>query len=330
MIKKAYNFLLFNYTAKKIFAAVFLSSFVQNSGVYKKIIARRISQVAADYAEAPYCVRVENTNICNARCTMCPRDKMTRPMGVMKMDIYKKIIDEASDMKIGYVNLHNFGEPLIDQEFSEKVSYAKEKGIKVVSTNSNGSLLTGEQGKKMIDSGLDKLFISIDASNKNSYEKIRLRLDYDVLVKNIRRFMHMRRKMGKKLPEVTVNFVVVKENKNEARQFIKNWKNIVDHVSISFSHDWAGEKESIRVDHSENLMPCRLLWTELTVGWNGDYLLCCQDYDGKVVLGNATDKTIAEIWQGETMTRYRKQQLSVGRRDLPLCEKCKLNTYWWF
>jgi len=330
MIKKIYDFLLFNYMVKKIFAFIFFSQLTQNSKFYKKILEKRIKKVSKIYTEKPYCLRIENTNICNGHCTMCPREKMSRSSGIMDFELYKKIVDEAAEMKIDYINLHNFGEPLIDQNFSEKVIYAKSKGIKNVTTNSNGLLLNSKTAKKIIDSGLDKIFISVDAVSKDIYEKVRPRFNYETLIENIKNFIALRKSGNKKTPELIVNFVSIKENAHEAKRFINNWKNIADHANISFSHDWAGNQDNLRMDQIKYSYPCRLLWTELVVSWNGDYLLCCQDYDGSVVLGKVTDCSIKNIWQSKTLNAYRRRQLEVGRNGLALCENCKINTFWWF
>lgn len=330
LTKKIYNLILFNYGIKRVFHSVFFSSFVQESSLYEKLLFKQQSKVIEKYKEKPFCVRIENTNVCNGHCIMCPRDSMRRKQGFMPEEIFRKAVDEAAEIGVEYINLHNFGEPLLDKDIGEKIIYAKKRGIKTVSTNSNGSVLNEDMAERLIKSGLDKLFISIDAFGKESYEKVRIGLNYDALVKNINNFIKIRKESGQSKPELAVNFVVVKENKKEVQNFIRNWKNIADHVSISFSHDWAGDKKDLDIEENNYLSLCRLLWTELTVAWNGDYILCCQDYDGKVILGNVLKNSIKEVWQGEKINFFREKQLKEGRKNLPLCKSCKLNTFWWF
>src|ERR671915_376719 len=92
----------------------------------------------------PEIVQIESTNICNAKCVFCPRDEMHRRQGVMKLDLYRKIVDECTELGITHIRVHNYGEPFIDRKLVDKVRYAKEKGIKEVGMISNGSLITEE------------------------------------------------------------------------------------------------------------------------------------------------------------------------------------------
>src|SRR5262245_65691954 len=103
----------------------------------------------------PEIVQIESTNICNAKCVFCPRDEMHRRQGIMTFDLFKKIVDECAELGITHVRVHNYGEPFIDWRLVEKVRYAKQKGIREVGMISNGSLITEEVARGMIEAGLD-------------------------------------------------------------------------------------------------------------------------------------------------------------------------------
>src|ERR671938_83695 len=103
----------------------------------------------------PEIVQIESTNICNAKCVFCPRDEMHRRQGVMSFDLFRKIVDECAELGITHVRVHNYGEPFLDRHLTEKVRYAKQKGIKEVGMISNGSLITENVARAMIDAGLD-------------------------------------------------------------------------------------------------------------------------------------------------------------------------------
>src|SRR5215204_6798051 len=101
----------------------------------------------------PEIVQIESTNICNAKCVFCPRDEMHRRQGIMSLDLFRKIVDECVELGITHVRVHNYGEPFVDRKLVEKVRYAKQKGIKEVGMISNGSLITEQVAKGMIDAG---------------------------------------------------------------------------------------------------------------------------------------------------------------------------------
>ncbi|MGW8256674.1 MAG: radical SAM protein, partial [Thermoguttaceae bacterium] len=100
--------------------------------------------------EFPSVVRIETTNACNARCTICPHASLKRPIMRMDEKLYRRLIDECSACACGEIQLHNFGEPLMDKRIEERIDYAKKRGIKKVKIFSNGSLLDRERSKRLI------------------------------------------------------------------------------------------------------------------------------------------------------------------------------------
>src|SRR6186997_3322589 len=134
----------------------------------------------------PEIVQIESTNICNAKCVFCPRDEMHRRQGIMSFDLFCKIVDECAELGITHVRVHNYGEPFVDRKLVEKVRYAKSKGIQEVGMISNGSLITEEIARGMVEAGLDAINISVDAAGKEVFESTRLHLDYDEVIGNVR------------------------------------------------------------------------------------------------------------------------------------------------
>ena len=122
----------------------------------------------------PDIVQIESTNLCNAKCVFCPRDEMHRQQGVMEMGLFQKIVDECAALGITHVRMHNYGEPFLDKQLVEKVRYAKSRGIAEVGMISNGSLITEELARGMIDAGLDAINISVDAGGRETFERTRL------------------------------------------------------------------------------------------------------------------------------------------------------------
>src|ERR687884_2159768 len=124
-------------------------------------IRRLLLATRRDHAPIlPEIVQIESTNICNAKCVFCPRDEMHRRQGVMSFDLFRKIVDECAGLGITHVRVHNYGEPFLDRHLTEKVRYAKQKGIKEVGMISNGSLITERVARGMVEAGLDAINIS--------------------------------------------------------------------------------------------------------------------------------------------------------------------------
>jgi len=265
----------------------------------------------------PDIVQIESTNLCNAKCVFCPRDEMHRRQGVMDLALFKKIVDECAELGITHVRVHNYGEPFLDKQLVEKVRYAKDKGIAEVGMISNGSLITEEIARGMIEAGLDAINISVDASGKEVFESTRLNLDYDTVIGNIRTLARLRNASGRTHPKLILSFVRQNNSADEQR-FIEEWRQIADKIHITDLHNWAGTLNT----KSDVRYPCYRLWQTFTVLWDGRVSLCCADFDGRNVLGDLRTSTIKDIWNAPAYRSVRRQHLESGGPEI--CRSCDL------
>src|SRR6478735_6885976 len=123
----------------------------------------------------------------------------------MDMDLYRKVVDECAALGITHVRVHNYGEPFLDRGLVEKVRYAKSKGIAEVGMISNGSLITEDIARGMIDAGLDAINISVDAAGKEVFESTRVHLSYDEVTSNIRTLARLRNEAGRTHPKLILS-----------------------------------------------------------------------------------------------------------------------------
>ena len=265
----------------------------------------------------PDIVQIESTNICNAKCVFCPRDEMHRRQGVMEMPLFEKIVDECVALGITHVRVHNYGEPFLDRQLVEKVRYAKTKGIAEVGMISNGSLITEEIARGMIEAGLDAINISVDASGKETFERTRVNLNYDEVIGNVETLVRLRREMGRKRPKLILSFVR-QDNSADEQAFIAHWGTIADKIHVTDLHNWAGTLNQ----ESDVRYPCYRPWLTFTVLWDGRVSLCCADFDGRHILGDLRTSTIAEVWNGEAYRDVRRQHLEHGGPEI--CRSCDL------
>lgn len=282
-----------------------------------KLVRRLLLRAARDRAPLPDIIQIEATNICNARCVFCPRDRMERKQGVMDMRLYRKIVDEAAALGIGSVRLHNYGESFIDREVVEKIRYAKSRGVGQVGLISNGSLLTEPLARAVVEAGLDAINISIDAAGKETFERTRIGLKYDRVIENIEGLLRVRAELGATRPKLILSFVRQQDSEAE-RSFIEKWSQVADKVHITDMHNWAGTLHG----RSDVRFPCYRPWLTFTVLWDGRVALCCADFDAKVVLGDLGTQTIAEVWNGESFRAARRAHLDHGGPDI--CQGCDL------
>ena len=265
----------------------------------------------------PEIVQIESTNICNAKCVFCPRDEMHRRQGIMSFDLFRKIVDECVELGITHVRVHNYGEPFVDRKLVDKVRYAKEKGIQEVGMISNGSLITEQVARGLVDAGLDAINISVDASGKDVFESTRIGLKYDKVIANIERLVRIRAESGKRRPKLILSFVR-QNNSADEQAFIEHWRKVADKIHITDLHNWGGTLHQ----QSDVNYPCYRPWLTFTVLWDGRVSLCCADFDGHTILGDLNTSSIKEIWNNERYLSVRREHLESGGPDV--CRACDL------
>jgi len=270
--------------------------------------------------EFPLHVDIESTNACNLRCVMCPRNFMTEKIGYIEWALFEKIIDEGAEYRLPSIKLNYRGEPLLHPQLPEMVAYAKRKGIIEVQFNTNGLLLSEKKIGELLGTGLDRIIFSFDGATKESYERIRTGSNYERVVNNIKTLVKMRNKRGSKRPLVRVQMVKMKDNEHEVEDFLKMWISVANRVAINIEREPMGTQKE--VEH----FPCPQIWQRLMVCWDGEVRMCCGDWSGEIVLGNAKESTIYKLWHSGKLNKIRKLHSQGRFNEIPVCARCEVNT----
>ena len=280
--------------------------------------ACRIIGTAYDLAAGsfPAVVRVETTNACNARCTICPHRRLKRPLHRMEDERFRQIIDECATGGCREVHLHNFGEPLLDRQLEERVRYAKKKGLGKIKIFSNGSLLTPERARGLIEAGLDEIKISFDGATREEFEQIRTPLKFDRVVANVRELVALRDELGSSL-----RVRVACCSTSDKERTMDSLEEIVDGFSFGKIHNWA---DGDRADGDGQIRkPCSRLWRTFTILADGGVALCCLDYDGQFLLGRIDRQTsIRDVFHGSAYQEVRRKHREARQGEIGLCRHC--------
>jgi hypothetical protein len=325
--------LLFNGgpSAKKFFELILrLPSYMPlpfvSSDVKRSYYSRLLSLADSSF---PLEIHIENTNVCDAECIMCPREKMTRKKGFMDVDFFCRIVDEiVSTWSIDNIHLHGFGEPLLDRSLPEKISYAKRKGIKDTYIVTTASQLTEEIAVKLIDSGLDRMKISISGASKESYEAIHRGLNYEKVEGNILRFLSIRKQTGKTNPKLIMQFLPQDENKSEEEHFFNKWEPLIDYqigdrLTKFGLHNWVKGKTYRDFNvHALKRRSCGLPFRIMQILWNGDVVPCCYDFNGEMVLANLQECSVDRAWNSLSFKELRALHLARDFNEIGLCNAC--------
>ena len=292
--------------------------------IRRMVLQRKIS------FDFPVRFNVEPTNYCNLSCSMCPRE-LNRPFGYMEFNLFQKIIDESICYgKRLILTINKDGEPLLHPELSQMVKYAKDKKAAYkINFYTNGILLTETKSDEIIKSGLDTMHISIDAFTKETYKKVKNSEKLETVEENVKRLVALKKRLQSKTPLVVVKIIQTPDTQNEIKPFIHKWKGIADFIEIGEYHNWDGTINSLNQINPDNLSkginryPCTFLWYNPVIFWDGRVTTCCVDYQGKGVIGDIKENTLAEIWQGDTLQKIRKAHLEGQYSTIPLCSKCQ-------
>jgi radical SAM protein with 4Fe4S-binding SPASM domain len=280
----------------------------------------------------PEVISIESSSHCNADCIMCPREKLTRAKGNMAMDLYRKIIDECAryPRHVRLIQPFMFGEPFINKRLVDMIRYTKQKMPRTpVNVSTNGSLIHPARAQELIDAGLDKINIDIDGATRETFEAVRIGLNYDQVAENARYLMAVKRQRRSRHPEITVTIINMDRTKDEIEAFKALWGPIADHVVVQSYTTWTGNVEDRNVGDQAQVsstsgftFPCKHPWEEFVIAHDGKVSICCLDFDFKVVVGDVSCQSIREIWNSEQITRIRQKMIENRYDELTLCSQC--------
>lgn len=269
-------------------------------------------------------VDIEASSACNMRCPMCftitDEFKTNVKLTVMRLEVFKKIVDECVAQGAFSIRLSWRGEPTLNPNFVEMARYAKNRGVKEVSSLTNALALTPEMFAALVDIRMDWLTISFDGMGE-TYNRIRKPAKFDEAVAKIRTFHEIKRRRASVKPVVKIQGVwpAVKEN---PQAFYETFRGIVDQVAVNPLLDYL-RKDSEIVYRKK--FTCPVLWQRLAVGADGKVSLCVHDEMSHHIIGDVNEQSISEIWNGVALREARAaHRRHAGVRAYRACAECFL------
>lgn len=288
----------------------------------------------------PMTISFEPTTACNLRCPECPSGlrAFTRPTGNLKEDFFRKTIDELHENLL-YLIFYFQGEPYINPQFLQMVDYARRKKIYTI-TSTNGHFLDDDNARKTIESGLDRLIISVDGTTQEVYENYRIGGTLDKVLDGARNIVKWKKVLKSNTPHIIFQFLVVRPNEHQIPEIYRLAKEIgVDEVKLKTAQVYDYKNGNSLIPTQEKFarykaMPdgtfavknrllnhCWKLWHACVITWDGTVVPCCFDKDAQHRLGNLKMRTFAEVWKGADYQNFR-QKLLRGRDQIDICTNC--------
>jgi len=275
--------------------------------------------------EFPLHLDIELTNICNLRCAYCASTHNkwgSDAKGKMSFDLFKRIIDEGARNGLYSIKFSLRGESLLHEELPEMIRYAKSKGIIDMYFNTNGVLLDTAKGIELIEAGLNRISVSCDGWDKESFEKNRTGASFEKVYNNILELRSSREKLNKDYPKIRIQAVGFGEVRQNWQKYLKLWKPLAEEVGYLDARD---EGAGARHGGKKADWACPFLWQRMVILWDGTILPCLLhgvDDSESMEMGNVIDTSIKEQWLSEKMENFRTLHKKGHSHKIEACDKC--------
>jgi radical SAM protein with 4Fe4S-binding SPASM domain len=288
----------------------------------------------------PFSISIEPTTACNLRCPECPSGlrAFSRETGNLKQDFFRKIIDELQG-ELSYLIFYFQGEPYINPQFLDMVRYAHERKI-YTATSTNAHFLNDDNARKTVESGLDRLIISIDGTTQETYESYRVEGKLEHVLQGAKNVVKWKQKLGSKTPHIIFQFLVVQPNEHQIPEVYRLAEEIgVDEVRLKTAQlydfeqgnplmptqdkysRYAKQADGTYRIKNELLNHCWKLWHSCVITWDGLVVPCCFDKDAEHRLGDMKQDSFKSIWHGAAYQAFRTSLLK-GRDQIDICTNC--------
>ncbi|MDB5247882.1 MAG: hypothetical protein JWQ40_2276 [Segetibacter sp.] len=278
-------------------------------------------------AIAPPSLSVEFTNYCNLSCTYCTSPLNLRPKGLMSDYIFDRVVEGIVDCEVKRVRVIGNGEAGIHPNYKEYIKELR-RVTSVISLTTNAKFNKEAFIYDTIDAGFDQLNISVDSDNKNSYEKLRVRGNFEKLVGDLKKLKEY--KDGKKSKTmINIRVMISPEDFDRQKEIMDFWKPFADVISKQYVIDINDlHTDTFATDARNGRFPaCSLPFKTLDIQWNGNIPLCSYSFKQSglpegVLIGNIGKTSLQEIWNGPLIKQYRDAHRSRNEASMPLCNNC--------
>ena len=283
-------------------------------------------QRAIDYAFYPRVpvISLELTNNCNLKCPYCANATLTRPKTYIEWPLLEKIIDECAERQYNLAWLHGVGEPLLWKRLEEVVALIKRKGAGDGSFGTNGTLLYPDRVKRLLDAGLESIYVSIDTLDPEIYKNTRGG-KVEKVISNIQ-------EMIKIVPPTFKITVALMDHRDHriTEETVKQFHQVFGHhenvrTSLVENALFPSAPGDYRVDEGRKLQGCWSPIHYLFIALDGRAAICCMDQDVLHSLGNVAERSIRDIWfDPKNQTTFRNVALGVYECPDACTQKCTL------
>src|SRR5690554_6647571 len=295
----------------------------------------------------PYAASIEPTTACNLGCPECPSGlkQFTRATGKLDLKEHIAMLDQLGK-QLFYINYYFQGEPFLHPDFLELIKVANQRKI-YTATSTNAHFITKQMAKEIVDSGLDRMIISIDGLTQETYEQYRKRGKLEKVIEGTKYMIEAKKKAKSNTPHLIFQFLVVRPNEHEIDDVFKLGKELgVDEVRLKTAQLYDYKNGNPLMPKNEKYARykkmkdgtykskyalsnhCWRMWSSTVLTWDGKVVPCCFDKDAQHVLGDVTKTEFFTIWRHPKYQAFRKQVFN-NRSEIDICKNCSEGAKVW-
>ena len=265
---------------------------------------------------------------------------------MLQTNFFEETIDQLAK-ELTYLVFYFQGEPYLNPDFLKMVQYATSKKI-YTATSTNAHYLNDTNARKTVESGLDRLIISIDGTSQDVYQQYRVGGKLSKVIEGAKNIVKWKKELNSKTPFVIFQFLVVRHNEHQIEEVQHLAKQIgVDQVRLKTAqvYDFENDPNNLipqnlkysryKKDRSGKMKfkgshqnHCWRLWHDPVITWEGTVVPCCFDKDAQHKLGNLKEQSFKELWQNNAYQQFRSSVLK-SRKNIDICANCSEGVKVW-
>lgn len=292
--------------------------------------------------ETPYLLFIDPSSVCNFRCKFCPcgganKDAWSKDKkaSLLPYELYRKIIDDLSyfPQQLKTLRLYKEGEPLINKRLPDMIRYARKKGVThKIDFTTNGYLLEHDTALAILDAGVDRINISVEAIDAEGYERISgVKVDFTEFMEKLR-FLYQH----KNGCHIFIKISDLGLGKHPEQKFYDLFGSICDEMAIEhISSVWPEftVREELRPNNQldiygeqlsqrSTIQVCPYLFYSLCVNSDGTVSACLMDWNHQLIVGDLHSQSLLEIWNCPQLQDMREKHLQLNRQMYHTCKNC--------
>jgi radical SAM protein with 4Fe4S-binding SPASM domain len=295
----------------------------------------------------PFALSIEPTTACNLSCPACPSGlkSFSRPTGKIDLAFHETIIASLKK-SVFYINYYFQGEPFLHPQFLTLIKTAKAANI-YTATSTNGHFISDKNALAIVDSGLDRLIISIDGLTQETYASYRVDGELKKVISATKSLIEAKKQRGSATPYLIFQLLVLKTNEDQIDALNDLAKTLgVNEVRFKTAQFYAYENGNELMPSNEKYSRyikkrdgsyrvkyyggnhCWRMWSSSVITWDGKVVPCCFDKDAQHALGELKTEGFDAIWNGATYQQFRTAVLT-NRNDIDICTNCSEGAKVW-